>query len=508
MRLTLEDCHRLINNLNDKTLIRKTLVKAFSDIQNFDTFCRFILPKAFTKPFAEFHREIIDDFVKPTDSVVAAPRGHGKSTLIGLGFVLWLIVNRFERYIVYTSQNHSKSTQFLEPIKMELKTNDLLLWIYPELHVKHVRDENNKDREDCFDVNYIRIQAVSFEKNIRGLKYGVTRPTLIILDDIEDDHRVLNPELRRKDTNKLNKQIIPALDPERGRYKMIGTILHLDSLLVKKLNNLNGKVYKAILTDGTPLFPELYSLEKLAAIKYSIGSASFQSEYMNEPVDDAKTIIKREWIKASFCEELSFFHNPRTYLRRVQGVDFAFSDRVSADKSAFVAVGKTEEGYDVIQCVTKKGLTITQQFDYIEMLSGQMGYDDNALEENSIRSMSNELRNYHFPYTLFWTAGADPKTSRKTNDPEYTDKRHTIGKADMINRLATQFENGRIRIPYQTDKDKEIAHIIMDELLTFARDDGVLVEIGVHADIPIALAYAIEDMELSKFEFIGGFLEV
>lgn len=185
-----------------------------------------MLPEAFTKPFAAFHEEIVDEFMEDKDSVVAAPRGHGKSTLIGQGFVIWNILYRKKKFIVYTSQNHVKSTQFLEPIRNELKGNARIKLVYGDLHFSTDKDDKGKDREDVFDINGVRVQAVSFEKNIRGFKHGNQRPDLIILDDIEDDSRVINPELRRKDSDKLTKQIIPSIDAVTGHTKMVGTMLH------------------------------------------------------------------------------------------------------------------------------------------------------------------------------------------------------------------------------------------------------------------------------------------
>lgn len=504
--VTVEDVKRLLSSGKNRGQLIKYIYHLFEYPANFETFCRVVLPDAFTKPFGDFHKEIITRFLSNETSVVAAPRGHGKSTLIGLGYVLWLTIYKKEQYIIYTSQNHAKSIDFLEPIKHELQNNKMIAFIYGSYKIKTIKDEEDlggRDREDCFDYRGIRIQALSFEKNIRGLKFGSKRPTLIILDDIEDDQRVLNPELRRKDSDKLNKQIVPSVDADHGKIKMIGTILHHDSLLSKQLRIHDGKIYKAIREDGTPLFPALYSLEKLQERKRVMGSSSFESEYMNNPVDDTASIIKRDWVRAAFDHNLSFFEPIRPYDMKYQGVDFAFSDRLTADKSAYVGIGVIQGKYEIFQCILKKGLSITQQFDYINMIQQTVEYNDNALEENSIRSMSKELLNYDFPFTLFWTGAADSakKAPSKSIDPEFEGKRHTIGKLAMINRLATQFENGRIVIPYKTEKDKEIAHQIMDECTTYSRQDGKLVETGVHGDIPIALAYAIERAELDQFEF-------
>jgi len=507
--LTIKDVENILENKKLSDNDKKSLLYAlFQQEENFLVFCKAILPKAFSKPSPEFHKEVIKEFMKPTSSALAAPRNHAKSTLIGLGYLLWLIAYKKEEYIIYTSQNHVKSVQFIEPLLSEIKNNIFYKWLYGVMNIKkeeEVEGINALERQDVFDVNGIRVQAFSFEKNIRGLKYGIHRPSIIIFDDIESDDRIINPELRLKDSDKLNRQMIPSLDAIKGRYKFIGTILHQDSLLMQKIRNLDGRIYKAIKDDGTPLWPEMWPLSRLEEQKRQIGSMAFEQEYMNNPVNDTFSLIKREWLRACCDENLSYeeaFNHK--YDSRFQGVDFAFSDRVVADKSAFVGIGKDNDGYTVISVFVRKGMSTTEQFDYIEYLNGLGGYTDNALEENSIRSMSKELKNYNFPFTLFWTGSSDSAFKQNQVDPEFDGKRHTVGKTSMIKRLATQFENNRIRLPFKTDRDKVLSNMIMDECSTYALQDGKLVEVGVHGDIPVALGYALERAEMEKFDFSFG----
>jgi len=484
----------------------------FSKPENIDLFAYYFFPETITTSYNQWHLDMFEKMLNPEDYAEADPRGHGKSSNMMI-VMAFLIVNKLDKYIVYISQSHAKTVQFIEPLRHEFRNNERLRQVYGDLNPKTGKDELGRDREDCIDIDDVRIEAVSFEKNLRGFKYGNSRPTLIILDDIEDDERVINPLLRDKDTNKLNRVIIPALDPVKGRIKMIGTILHHDSLLVKKIREYNGVIRRAIGDDGSILMPNLWNKERLMAKKKSMGSLAFEQEYQNNPIDDTKSIIKREWVKSCFDEDLSFQDRVK-YNQKFLGVDFAFSDRVTADKSAFVGVGQVELCWDVFVCITKKGMSISEQFDYLEYLQGVEDFTDCALEENSIRSMSTELKSYKFPFTLFWTGSSDT-AAKKQLDPDFEGKRHTVSKINMINRLATRFENNyesvrtnegmTLRIPYKTENDKKIAHQILDECCTYARQDGKLVEVGVHGDIPIALAYGFERAELERFEF-GAFM--
>jgi hypothetical protein len=523
-KIDLDYCIKLIKSDEPIDKIRRKLYFLFSFEYNFFTFCKFFLPNTFYKEFGKFHKEIIDEFWSNESNSLACPRGHGKSSLIGQGFVLHRIVYKLEKYILYCSVNTEKSNQFLEPIKFELKNNQRLKLVYPNIDLKKVKDEESgRDRQDCFDIGHdMRIQAFSFEKNVRGFKFHNQRPTLMVFDDIDDDQIVINPTLRQKDYYKLSKIMIPALDAEKGKYKMIGTIIHLDSCLARSIKGDNGKIYRAFeyddnknIIEDSILFPEMFTKKYFEDYIKRWGWLSCSSEFLNNPVDDVSSLIKRKWVKSCFCEELSLFETPEKYDLKVMGVDFAFSDRIVADKSEFIGIGFKNDCYDIMSVFSKKGMSIIEQFDYITYLNGVFGFDDISMEENSIRSMSKELLNYNFKYTLFWTSANDSvKKEKDYLDMEYEGKRHTIGKTSMIKRLATIFENNynsiqqdgvyKFRIPYKTDRDKEIAHSIMDECCSFALDDGKLIETGVHPDKPIAISLCFERFGLGDLGYEVG----
>lgn len=499
MRVTPQQLGKVVGGIKDLNKLREALKEIFSHKENIDSFSICCFPETCTNDIPNFHNELYDILFREGNDAFAAPRGHAKSSVAGLIFLIFCIVNKLEKYIVYISQNHSKTVQFLDPIRYEMKNNPILRFIYGDLQMKTSRDEEGKDREDCFDINGIRVEAVSFEKNLRGFKYRNMRPTLIIGDDIEEDMRTLNPELRVKDLNKLNKVIIPSLDID-GRFKMLGTLLHIDSLLMKKIKQYGGKIYAACDDKfENILWPDRFTRAKLVKIKEDIGSIAFSQEYFNNPIDTENTLIKKEWIEACFDNTLSFAEAKTGYYsKKVMGADFAFSDRITADKSAFCSVGVKENKKVIFHCETFKGLSITEQMRHIEFsLHNKFKYDGIGLEENSIKSISKDLTKVNMPITLFWTAANDP-ANRAKQDREFKGKRFTVGKTNLIMRLGTAFENKEFVIPYKTELDRSIANEIMYECTSYALADGKLVESSVHPDIPIALGYALELININR----------
>ena len=497
MRVTKQEVAELFEKVKDEQKLKELLQEIFSHEENIETFSEVVFPNTITNEIPDFHHQIYEFLFEDENGALAAPRGHAKTSITGIVFLIFNIVNELEKYIVYISQNHSKTVQFIEPIRYEFKNNKMLRFIYGDLTPRPGRDDSGKDREDCFDVGICRVEAASFEKNIRGFKYKNIRPTLIIGDDIESDERVLNPDLREKDRNKLNKVIIPSLDIN-GRLKMIGTILHVDSLLNNKIKLYKGKIFKACDEDlNNLLWPTRFTKEKLIKIKYDIGSVAFQQEYLNNPIDNTSSIIKREWIEQCKRADLSSEDVFRmSFDMKTLGADFAFSDRVSADESAYFGLGRKDGFYYLLHGQKDKGLSINEQMNIIKNeLHVKYQYDKIGLEENSIKAISKDIQQWNLPITLFWTSANDP-AARKKADYDWTDKRHTVGKINLIMRLATAFENKRFVIPYKTERDKALFDKIVSECTSYALSDGKLVEAGVHPDIPIALGYALELMNL------------
>ena len=503
MRISKQEIGILFEKVKDEDKLKELLQEIFSHEENIKTFSEVCFPNTVVNKIPKFHKEIYELLFRPGNAALAAPRGHAKTSITGIIFLIFCIVNKLEKYIVYISQNHAKTVQFIDPIRHEFKNNKILRFIWGDLTPRPGRDDQGKDREDCFDVGGCRVEAVSFEKNLRGFKYRNMRPTLIIGDDIESDERVLNPELREKDKNKLNKVIIPALDI-RGRFKMIGTILHNYSLLKNKIDLYNGKIFRACNPDlKNLLWPDRFTKKILLDIKKDIGSVAFQQEYLNDPIDNTSSLIKREWIEQCKRTDLSsedIFEMVKgnKFEMKTMGADFAFSDRITADESAYVGLGRKDEFYYLLNCQKDKGLSINEQMNIMKNeLFPRYRYDRMGLEENSIKAISKDIQQYNLPITLFWTAASDP-AAKKKEGYDWTDKRHTVGKINLIMRLGTAFENKQFVIPYKTEKDKIMFDRILSECTSYALSDGKLVEAGVHPDIPIALGYALELMSLDS----------
>src|SRR5690606_22145584 len=117
-----------------------------------------------------------------------------------------------------------------------------------------------------------RIMAKGAEQKLRGLKWANQRPDLIVCDDMENDEAILNSDRREK----FRRWFFGALRPARasnGKIIVIGTILHMDSLLERLMQPQTG--HKLIYEDL-----KSYSNEKKPiwrAVKYKAHNEDFSS---------------------------------------------------------------------------------------------------------------------------------------------------------------------------------------------------------------------------------------
>lgn len=252
------------------------------------------------------------------NEATAAPRGEAKSTLVTQLFTLWCVVTGRKHYAVIVMDSIDQAYPMLEAIKAELEFNPRLKTDFPEA----CGQGRVWKAGTAVTANEVKIQVAGSGKKLRGLRHGPYRPDLAVLDDIENDEQVRNPEQRDKLETWLKKAVL-ALGGAGQKFDVIyiGTILHYDSVLNRTLNNpfWHATKFKAMLewpdrmdlwdrweelyrNDGEEVAQAFYLANKdemergvvtswaargvlaLMKIRARDGHATFDSEYQNDPV--------------------------------------------------------------------------------------------------------------------------------------------------------------------------------------------------------------------------------
>lgn len=189
----------------------------------------------------------------------AAPRNHAKSTIVSLAYLLWCICYGKEPFILLISNTLDQAADFLSQIKRELQSNPRLIEDFPEVCEPPSGSSGNRRwrRDEIITRNDIKVTALGADTKIRGRKHREDRPTLIILDDIENEVEVRSPDQRRRKAEWFYKAVLKA-GSAKTNVIVIGTILHYDALLAtlvdaRKSPGWTGRTYKAVIQWSTAI---------------------------------------------------------------------------------------------------------------------------------------------------------------------------------------------------------------------------------------------------------------
>lgn len=165
---------------------------------------------------------------------LAAPRGEAKSTIISLIYVLWCLLTGRRRYLCLIMDAFEQAASMLEAVKAELEVNPRLEMDFP----RGVGRGSVWNEGVIVSRNNAKVQAFGSGKRMRGLRHGPHRPDLVILDDIENDENVRSPAQRDKLEGWLDRTVL-SLGPADDTMDviMVGTVLHYDSVLSRKLKH-------------------------------------------------------------------------------------------------------------------------------------------------------------------------------------------------------------------------------------------------------------------------------
>lgn len=275
-------------------------------------FGHYFLDHYFRDSSPDFHRELIRRFFSKRDEYTAAPRGFSKTTVLQT-CCMFSVCNKMDRFIAIIEKTFAEAAEVIKGIHDEFVDNEKLLMAYGSLIGKGavtnrlIKDTRNPEAKGDIFINGIRIRGKGFNSSVRGLKTRAWRPTRIILDDVEEDEHISNPEQRQKYENNFKKGILPAVDID-GHVKVFGTILHQDSLLNNLISDHRGLVFRAHKGSDpatapieTFLWPARWSREKLiekrnAMMKNGQSSSAYAQEYLNDPISDEARTFKFEWL--------------------------------------------------------------------------------------------------------------------------------------------------------------------------------------------------------------------
>ena len=364
------------------------------------------------KPTPQFHRELWDYCCSDHSLVaIAAPRGHAKSTAVTHAYTLAAVLFREADFVVLVSDTELQAVQFLNDIKMELYENQKLRGLFKiaDIYKDAEREIRFKMGPDNHQVRIMARGASGGSGSVRGFKWRGKRPNLIICDDMENDEAVSNEERRDKFRNWFYGALIPALS-DTGQIRLVGTVLHFDSLLERLMPETTGDEAKYTVKEKL----KEYSLDKTRAwhsIKYRAHTDfdDFQDILWPEKFDERRlSKLKNDFIKQGISEGyaqeyLNYpIHEGDAFFRKndfvpmaeddfdlakvyYASIDFAISEKDKRSYSVITVGGVDQSGILHIVDVIRQRMDAKQIID--EMMAVQIRYQPDlfVVEEGALK---------------------------------------------------------------------------------------------------------------------------
>jgi len=261
--------------------------------------------------FSEFHNSFIDDALKytvpakgPAESRTSwiCPRGSGKSTW-QMFLIIWLAAHGHQKFVALFSATSTQAEDMLANIRGQFNQNDLLRQDYPTL-VSPATKRNeaiklSDNKQLIMQENGFICTGRGITTSVLGMRINDTRPTMIVMDDIEAGEA----QTTKNDVEKLLKTVQDDIFPLslNAHVAWVGTTTRpggLTEQLVHKAVDMDYdswvdderfvvNYWPALKTsdDGTKrsIWPERWTTEYLCSVEHT---RSFAKNYMCLPAPE------------------------------------------------------------------------------------------------------------------------------------------------------------------------------------------------------------------------------
>ena len=349
-------------------------------------FCETYLPHYFSVEFGDFHsdwEELTE--IRDESIFVAAPREHAKSTFFTFGVPVRNICYGLRWFQLIISDTNDQATGFTLPIRIELEENPRIRHDFGDLTGPTWK------KNDFTTKGGVRTLARGKGEKVRGLKSRQHRPDFAVVDDFENDENVENPKLVVKGIRWLKRAVIGSMG-EGYTFLMIGNLFHPKSVLsqfIAEKDEDGGKLYVSRIydcwldfgkSDQRPLWPALWSAERLEKKHRQMGSVDFNAE-MRNLTGAGESPFQEQWFKYYELEELAgrelltaSFTDPSA--KNGEGNDYKGTVTVGLDRASMI--------FYVRHAWIRKasiGEMFKACYDQHDAYHGRMGIEENMLED-------------------------------------------------------------------------------------------------------------------------------
>ena len=290
-------------------------------------------------PCARFHikaaKAILDD--PQLMAIFMWPRGHAKSTHIGIFIPMWLKCQKKPTIhsLVLAGKSEDSATRLLSDLQAELQYNQLYEHDFGQQYKAGFWADGEFTTQDG-----TAFHSIGRGQSPRGLRDRQNRPDYIICDDLDDDELSRNPARVEAATEWTREALMGTFGAEGGRFIMVGNLISKNSILSKMMETADIHVSRIDAYDknGNPAWPEYWTRERLEKLRRKIGFKAFQKECMNNPITLGAVFL------ADYIEYGKMLPRLQQYRQLICYTDPSWKATKQNDYKATMLLGKAPSG--------------------------------------------------------------------------------------------------------------------------------------------------------------------
>lgn len=257
--------------------------------------CIYPLPMFYLACFQLLVNRDLKDMGKLLRFALGLPRGHAKTTFIKI-LISWLIVYDRAKFVLIVCSDSPLAELLLADIH-DILLSDNITAVYGDW-AAGLSIDSADTKKSQYHSRPVSLVARGWKSGIRGINLRHTRPDIIFLDDAQTKQNAESVSDSQNLLSTLVGTIFRAIAPYGDRLIIYVGNMYNDTCVLNKFRKNPGwisMVTGAILSDGQPLWPEVFSLEDLMEGYYhdeALGmSHVWFAEVMNDPVGGGLSIF-------------------------------------------------------------------------------------------------------------------------------------------------------------------------------------------------------------------------
>lgn len=447
--------------------------------QDFQFFCNNVLNDMFKDGGIQpYMMEWFDLMQQNNRVVIFAPRGFGKTTILGVAYPIWLAFTKRNLNIMIVSNSEAQSKRVLALIKSTIENSPLLQEMKPKDFKETWSSKQINTSTGC------KLYCRPFTKSIKG-----ERTDFVLMDEASSYEY---PEL-------YFDYIVPTMNPD-GKIALISTSDVGSNLmaLIEDRNEDNAigycvEKYSAIM-NGESIWPSRFPMKRLNEIKIEQGEQFFEKNFMNNPfAESGQSIFTAESIR-NCSDKTAGFTSEHFGGTIYLGCDFAIASGPTADFDAYTVVEEIGDMGIIKHGEVHRGLPVPGKVDRIIELVERYKVDIVIGDESHI-------------------GGEVIRQLRQEGIPTEAQSFHSRARNVLLNNLKSLLDSKKIRIPRNPEdlEAKRFTDILEKELISIHErsskitNNTALVSTGAHDDTVMSLALAVKKIkkELIKGDYWG-----